>query len=90
MLADTHRRRPGDQDPLASPKARDFAVRDYRRWLLHEGPIKRFATSLVRGKTDLVIVAELMGHSRLDTTRQYSLPTEQDKADALNHLTTDH
>ena len=35
------RRRPGDQDPLASPKARDFAVRDYRRWLLHEGPIKR-------------------------------------------------
>ena len=262
-LAATHRRRPGDQDPLAAPKARDFAVRDYRRWLLHEGPIKRsvvyansaltaiddfclrrglgatkidrddlprqapraleerarirwlraveqvtsprdrcialipyyagarisevvrldvgdvrrsarkgvlriygkgnkvrevpihaklrpgleqwlteraawpgagtspalflnakggrlsaraaggiiaaiaeqaalddnptahvlrhtFATSLVRGKTDLVVVAELMGHSRLDTTRQYSLPTEQDKADALNHLTTDH
>jgi hypothetical protein len=42
------------------------------------------ATSLVRGKTDLVVVAELMGHSRLDTTRQYSLPTEQDKTDALN------
>jgi hypothetical protein len=41
-LAATHRRRrPGDQDPLTSPKARDFAVRDYRRWLLHEGPIKR-------------------------------------------------
>jgi integrase/recombinase XerC len=51
---------------------------------------RTFATSLVRGKTDLVVVAELMGHSRLDTTRQYSLPTEQDKADALNHLTTDH
>ena len=49
-----------------------------------------FATSLVRGKTDLVVVAELMGHSRLDTTRQYSLPTERDKADVLNHLTTDH
>ena len=48
-----------------------------------------FATSLVRGKTDLVVVAELMGHSRLETTRQYSLPTERDKADALNHLTTD-
>ena len=49
-----------------------------------------FATSLVPGKTNLVVVAELMGHSRLDTTRQYSLPTERDKADALNHLTTDH
>jgi len=47
-----------------------------------------FATSLVRGQTDLIMVAELLGHSRLDTTRQYSLPTEQDKADALNHLTT--
>ena len=34
--------------------------------------------------------AELMGHSRLDTTRQYSLPAEQDQADALNHLATDH
>ena len=49
-----------------------------------------FATSLVRGKTDLVVVAELMGHARLETTRQYSLPTDQDKADALNHLTSDH
>jgi integrase len=36
-----------------------------------------FATSLVRGKTDLVVVAELMGHSRLDTTRQCSLPTNK-------------
>ena len=43
----------------------------------------------MRGKTNLVVVAELMGHSRLDTTRQYSLPTEQDKTDALYHLTTD-
>jgi hypothetical protein len=43
----------------------------------------------VRGKTDLVIVAELMGHARLETTRRYSLPTDKDKADALNLLTTD-
>ena len=33
-----------------------------------------FATSLVRGKTNLVVVAELMGHSRLDTTRQRCPP----------------
>jgi hypothetical protein len=31
-----------------------------------------------------------MGHTRLETTRRYSLPTEQDKAGALGLLTTDH
>ena len=29
-----------------------------------------FATTLVRGKTDLVIAAELLGHARLETTRR--------------------
>jgi integrase len=37
-----------------------------------------FATRLVRGRTDLVIVAELLGHARLETTRAYSRPTHQD------------
>ena len=31
-----------------------------------------FATTLIRGGTDLVIVAELLGHSRLDTVRIYT------------------
>ena len=31
-----------------------------------------FATTLIRGGTDLVIVAELVGHSRLDTVRVYT------------------
>jgi site-specific recombinase XerD len=47
------------------------------------------ATTLVRGHTDLVVVAELLGHARLETTRRYSLPTDKDKADALNLITTD-
>ncbi|MFI6739190.1 tyrosine-type recombinase/integrase [Nonomuraea sp. NPDC050451] len=29
------------------------------------------ATTLVRGKTDLVLVAEILGHARLETTRRY-------------------
>lgn len=34
-----------------------------------------FATTLVRGGTDLVIVAELLGHARLETTRAYTRPS---------------
>jgi integrase/recombinase XerC len=49
-----------------------------------------FATRLVRGHTDLVIVAELLGHARLETTRAYSRPTQQDAIDALKLLDVDH
>ncbi|MEA2189222.1 MAG: integrase/recombinase XerD [Solirubrobacteraceae bacterium] len=49
-----------------------------------------FATRLVRGHTDLVIVAELLGHARLETTRAYSRPTQQDAIDALHLLDVDH
>jgi site-specific recombinase XerD len=48
-----------------------------------------FATTLVRGNTGLVVVAELLGHARLETTRRYSLPTDDDKAGALDLLTVD-
>jgi integrase/recombinase XerC len=44
----------------------------------------------VRGHTDLVIVAELLGHARLETTRAYSRPTQQDAIDALHLLDVDH
>ncbi|QKW32526.1 tyrosine-type recombinase/integrase (plasmid) [Nocardiopsis flavescens] len=55
-----------------------------------------FGTDLVRGRGDLaaepvdvVLVAELMGHADLNTTRRYALPTETDKARALEALTID-
>lgn len=48
-----------------------------------------FATRLVRGRVDLITVAELLGHARLETTRAYSRPTHEDRAEALNHLDLD-
>ncbi|MEW9556381.1 tyrosine-type recombinase/integrase [Nonomuraea sp. NPDC050783] len=35
-----------------------------------------FATNLLRRGVDVVVVAELMGHARLDTTRRYTNPRE--------------
>jgi site-specific recombinase XerD len=48
-----------------------------------------FATRLVRGRVDLITVAELLGHARLETTRAYSRPTHEDRAAALSHLDID-
>ncbi len=48
-----------------------------------------FATTLVRGGTDLVIVAELLGHARLETTRGYTRPSAADRTRALELLLVD-
>lgn len=48
-----------------------------------------FGTTLVRDGHDLVLVAELMGHARVETTRAYSLPTAEDRQRAINSLPTD-
>ena len=45
-----------------------------------------FATNLIRQGTDLVLVAELTGHARLETVRRYSLPTEADLQAAIEAL----
>ena len=43
-------------------------------------------TNLVRRGYDLVMVAELAGHKRLETTRRYSLPSDEDRARAMESL----
>jgi integrase/recombinase XerC len=43
-------------------------------------------TGMVRQGTDLVLVAELAGHRRVETTRRYSLPSEADRALAVERL----
>ncbi len=43
-------------------------------------------TNLVRRGNDLVLVAEIAGHKRLETTRRYSLPSLQDREIAMEEL----
>lgn len=42
-----------------------------------------FATQLLRKGVDIVIVADLMGHATLDTTRSYTRSSETDRARAI-------
>ena len=48
-----------------------------------------FVTNLVRSGADVVLVAELAGHRRLDTTRRYSLPSQADKDAAVEAVLVD-
>jgi len=47
-------------------------------------------TGLVRAGHDIVLVAELAGHSRLETTRRYSLPSDTDRQAAMDSLIVDY
>jgi integrase/recombinase XerC len=48
-----------------------------------------FATDLIRAGTDVVTVAELLGHASLDSTRIYTLPSDDDLNTAIGRLTVD-
>lgn len=47
-------------------------------------------TALVRNGNDLVLVAEIAGHRRLETTRRYSLPSARDRERAMDGLRVDY
>jgi len=47
-------------------------------------------TNLVRGGHDLVLVAEIAGHKRLETTRRYTLPSMSDRESAMQSLEVDY
>jgi len=49
-----------------------------------------FLTGMVRRGTDIVLVAELAGHRRLETTRRYSLPSDVDRLLAVENLQIDY
>lgn len=48
-----------------------------------------FGTQLRKAGVDIVTVSVLMGHARLEQTRRYSLPTDDDQAAAIDKLTVD-
>jgi site-specific recombinase XerD len=47
-------------------------------------------TNLVRAGNDLVMVAEIAGHKRLETTRRYSLPSQADREAAMEGIRVEY
>ena len=73
-----------------SPRAIDRVVRAVgaRAGIALSAHVLRhtWVTNLVRGGHDVVLVAELAGHRRLETTRRYSLPSHADRQAAVESL----
>ena len=46
-------------------------------------------SSFVRRGNDLVLVAEIAGHKRLETTRRYSLPSGENREHTIENLQVD-
>lgn len=80
----------GPQGRRLSPRAVDMVIRGMARraGLELSAHVLRHTcvTNLVRGGNDIVLVAELAGHQRLETTRRYSLPSAADRQAAMDLL----
>jgi site-specific recombinase XerD len=80
----------GPQGRRLSARAVDLAIRSTARraGLALSAHVLRHTcvTNLVRGGNDIVLVAELAGHRRLETTRRYSLPSAADRQAAMDAL----
>jgi integrase/recombinase XerC len=73
-----------------SPRAADASVRRVARdaGLQLSAHVLRHTclTNLVRQGEDLVMVAEIAGHAKIETTRRYSLPSTADRQAAVERL----
>jgi integrase len=83
---------PHKQQPASQTPHPDSSTSNATQTQLHTVTAETrhtFGTRLVREGYDLVLVAELMGHARLDQVRRYSLPTQADRQRAIDSLLTD-
>jgi site-specific recombinase XerD len=93
-----HRPRPDDEPALflsakgtrISPRAADTAIRRVGAGadLALSAHVLRHTclTKFVRQGEDLVMVAEIAGHVRIETTRRYSLPSRVDRQAAMERM----
>jgi integrase len=69
---------------LAARLTHDAGHPDEGKSRVHPHTLRHtFGTQLLRNGVDIVIVAELMGHATLDTTRSYTRSSENDRARAI-------
>lgn len=79
-----------------STRAVDLIVRKLGEKANLDGPLSAHAlrhtcvTNLVRAGADLVLVAEIAGHRRLETTRRYSLPSAADREAAMEGIRVEY
>ena len=79
---------PGRGGPAAGAGLNRGANLDEEHITAHVGR-HTFATTLIRGGTDLVTLAGMLGHARLDTVRPCTHPSAADRERALNLLPYD-